>query len=73
MRDLATGKLLNTIPGPALPPHLKEEITAFSPDGKWFCGAGEDQVQKVWKRPPAGRRSDWGRHGKYFGEDETRD
>jgi WD40 repeat protein len=47
--DLATGKLLETIPGPALPPHLKEEITAFSPDGKWFCGAGEDQVQKVWE------------------------
>ena len=47
--DLATGKLLETIPGPALPPHLKEEMTVFSPDGKWFCGAGEDQVQKVWE------------------------
>jgi WD40 repeat protein len=47
--DLATGKLLNTVPGRALPPPLQEETGFLSPDGKWFCGVGEDKVQKVWE------------------------
>ena len=47
--DPFTGKLLDTIPGPALPAHLKEGERVFSPNGKWFCGVGEDEILRVWE------------------------
>jgi WD40 repeat protein len=66
--DLATGKLLDTIPAPVLPPHLQDAKRVLSPDGKWFCAVGKDEVMRVCEVATGKERFQLGRGRDKFSE-----
>jgi WD40 repeat protein len=45
----ATGALQETIPAPVWLAPLQVKNGLFSPEGKWFCGHGQDQIPRVWE------------------------